>query len=410
MGGAAAGHPALTARAWGRRGVQRRLAAVLAVLLVAVTVVAAPRAAHADDIRGQEWQLPLLRAQQAWHYSTGHGVTVAVLDSGVDASHPDLAGRVLPGIDLVDGTTDGRKDFVGHGTTVAGLIAGRPDGDGVEGLAYNVKILPVRVLDANNRYGDATTVANGVIWAVDHGAQVINMSLGGAASSDALASAIRYAFDHDVVVVACAGNTAEGVPSVWYPGRASGVVAVSALDPDESFWSGSLSGPQVALSAPGNGLVGAWPDGYWKVQGTSFATPLVAATAALIRSRWPAMSAPNVVNRLIRTADDLGPAGRDPNYGFGMVDPLKALTAKVPTVTANPLDTAPPTASPSTSPPAATASPNQRNAAGTATAPTTSVPHTAYLIAIAIVLALAVLVMLVLVFRSSRPATRDPPA
>jgi serine protease len=384
----------------------RGLAGVLAALLV---VLVAPGVAHADDIRGQEWQLPLLRAQQSWHYATGRGVTVAVLDSGVDASHPDLAGRVLPGIDLVDGSTDGRKDFVGHGTTVAGLIAGRPDGDGVAGLAYGARILPVRVLDANNRYGDATTVANGVRWAVDHGAQVINMSLGGAAESDALAGAIRYAFERDVVVVACAGNVAEGVPTVWYPGRASGVVAVSALDPDESFWSGSLSGAQVALSAPGNGLVGARPNGYWKVQGTSFATPLVAATAALIRSRWPELSAANVVNRLIRTADDLGPAGRDPKYGFGMVEPLEALTAKVPTVPTNPLDTAPPSPTATatiTNTPTATGT-DQRNAAGTATGPDSGVPHTAYLVGVAVVLAIAVLVMLVLLFRHPR-ATDDP--
>jgi type VII secretion-associated serine protease mycosin len=400
----------VTARAGGRRGVRRRLAAVVAVVVAVVGVVVAPGAAYADDIRGQEWQLPLLHAQQAWHYSTGRGVTVAVLDSGVDATHPDLSGRVLPGIDLVDGSTDGRKDFVGHGTTVAGLIAGRPDGDGVEGLAYEAKILPVRVLDANNRYGDATTVANGVTWAVDHGAQVINMSLGGAAESDALASAIRYAFDHDVVVVACAGNVAEGVPTVWYPGRASGVVAVSALDPDENFWSGSLSGPQVALSAPGNGLVGARPSGYWKVQGTSFATPLVAATAALIRSRWPGMSAANVVDRLIRTADDLGPAGRDPKFGFGMVDPLKALTAKVPTVTTNPLDTAPPSASGSATATRPTLTTEAHNAAGTGTGPTAGIPRAAYLIAVAVVLAIAILVMLILVFRSTRAPSRDPPA
>lgn len=329
-------------------GAARRMLVVLAVVLLAALSGAVPgAAAHAaPDVRADEWQLPQLHAADAWQLSTGSGVTVAVLDSGVDAGHPDLAGRVEKGIDLVDGSTDGRKDFVGHGTSVADLIAGRRDGPGVVGLAYDAKILPVRVLDAQNRYGDAATVASGVRWAVDHGARVINLSLGGAASSDALHAALRYALDHDVVVVACAGNTADRAgKGVWYPARASGVVAVSGLNPDETFWSGSVSGPQVALSAPADGLIGARPGGYWHVQGTSFAAPLVSATAALIRSKWPTMSAANVVNRLIATADDKGPRGRDDRYGYGMVDPEAALTASVGQVAANPLDTEAPSAS-----------------------------------------------------------------
>jgi type VII secretion-associated serine protease mycosin len=319
------------------------LGLALAVLVAMVAVLLpGPTAAVAEPvIRGEEWQLPLLHADRAWKYSTGSGVEVAVLDSGVDASHPDLKGKVMPGIDLVDGSTDGRKDFVGHGTSVADLIAGRRAGTGVVGLAYNATILPVRVLDANNRYGYAATVASGVRWAVDHGARVINLSLGGAAGNAALADALRYAADHDVVVVACAGNVADHVAKgVWYPARAPGVVAVSGLNAAGEFWSGSVSGPQVALSAPADGLVGARPGGYWHVQGTSFAAPLVSATAALIRARWPTLSAANVVNRLIRTADDQGPVGWDPQYGYGMVDPVKALTASVPPVANNPLATA----------------------------------------------------------------------
>lgn len=319
---------------------------LLAALLAVGSALVAPGTAHAESVRGDEWQLPLLHADEAWKYSTGAGVEVAVLDSGVDSTHPDLAGRVEPGIDLVDGSTDGRKDFVGHGTSVADLIAGRRSGDGVVGLAYQAKILPVRVLDANNRYGDASIVASGVRWAVDHGARVINMSLGGAAESDSLAAALRYAFDHDVVVVACAGNVADNAgKGVWYPARESGVVAVSGLDPDGTFWSGSVSGPQVAVSAPADGLVGARPGGYWHVQGTSFAAPLVAATAALIRSRWPTMTAANVVNRLIATAVDKGPHGRDDRYGYGLLDPETALSATVSDVATNPLDTAAPSSS-----------------------------------------------------------------
>ncbi|WP_428983071.1 type VII secretion-associated serine protease mycosin [Phytohabitans maris] len=307
--------------------------------------------ARRDQVREEQWQLDELRATHAWRHSTGDGVTVAVVDSGVDAGHPDLAGQVLPGIDLVSDGGDGRTDPVGHGTTVAGLIAGRSDDDsGVMGLAPRAKILPVRVLDAENRYDDALIVAKGVRWAVDNGARVINLSLGGSGTSPALAAALDYAFARDVVVVACTGNhssdpaPAAGQPSpateVWYPAREPGVLAVTGLDREtESLWSGSITGSATVLSAPATGLVGARPGGTWKVQGTSFAAPLVTATAALVRAKWPEMSAATVVNRLITTATDLGAVGRDDRYGYGLVDPVAALTVGVSTVTHNPLDT-----------------------------------------------------------------------
>jgi type VII secretion-associated serine protease mycosin len=304
-----------------------------------------------DQVRDEQWQLGELRATHAWRHSTGDGVTVAVVDSGVDAGHPDLTGQVLPGVDLVAGIGDGRADPVGHGTTVAGLIAGRNDDeDGVMGLAPHAKILPVRVLDAENRYDDALIVAKGVRWAVDNGAQVINLSLGGSGTSPALAAALDYAFARDVVVVACTGNhSADPAPvagqarpstEVWYPAREPGVLAVTGLEREsEGLWSGSITGSATVLSAPATSLVGARPGGTWKVQGTSFAAPLVSATAALVRAKWPEMSAATVVNRLITTATDLGAVGRDDRYGYGLVDPVAALTVGVSTVERNPLDT-----------------------------------------------------------------------
>jgi subtilisin family serine protease len=343
-----------------------RVAFVLVAGFVGLAVAPAP--AHADWVRNDQWQLSALNARTAWHYATGAGVTVAVLDSGVDAAHPDLAGQVLPGADFIDHTTDGRRDFVGHGTTVAALIAGRADDTaGVVGVAPHAKILPVRVLDAQNKYDDAALVADGLRWAVDHGARIVNMSLGGSAQSDDLAEAIAYAATHDVVVIACTGNQAAGAPNqVWYPARERGVVAVAGLSaavaaPEgaapagtgagaggggsgtagrgaEVLWSGSLTGPQTVLTAPAVNLLGARPGGYWRVQGTSFAAPLVTAAATLIRSRWPELSAANVINRLIRTARDLGQIGRDDRYGYGEVDPVAALTSQVAPVTANPLD------------------------------------------------------------------------
>ncbi len=303
--------------------------------------------AHADRIRTQQWQLTALHASAAWRYGSGAGVVVAVLDSGVDAKHPDLAGQVLPGVDLVDAGGDGRSDPVGHGTTVAALIAGRADDNsGVEGLAPRAKILPVRVLDRQNRYGDAEVVARGLHWAVDHGARVVNLSLGGGAASAPLAEALHYAAAHDVVVVACTGNADPGAPAqqqIWYPAREPGVVAVTGLAEGTgpaapmALWPDALTGPATVLAAPASILTGARPGGYWRVQGTSFAAPLVSATAALVRARWPALDAANVVNRLIRTSTDLGPPGRDDRYGFGLVNPLAALTSEVPSVPANPL-------------------------------------------------------------------------
>ncbi|ADU08121.1 peptidase S8 and S53 subtilisin kexin sedolisin [Micromonospora sp. L5] len=316
-------------------------AAPAAPATVARPWVSPDRLLRTDQVRDEQWQLEELRAKTAWRTSTGRGVVVAVIDSGVDGTHPDLAGQVLPGLDLVTPDGSDGPDPVGHGTTVAGLIAGRADDDrGVLGLAPDAKILPVRVLDAENRYDDALIIAKAVRWAVDNGAQVVNLSLGGSSDNPALAAALDYAFARDVVVVACTGNLATSTTTeVWYPAREPGVLAVAGLErTSENLWSGSITGHETVLSAPATGLYGARPEGYWRVQGTSFAAPLVAATAALVRARYPKMSAGDVVNRLIATARDLGPTGRDDRFGYGLVDPVAALTADVPAVGHNPLD------------------------------------------------------------------------
>ncbi|GAA2613865.1 hypothetical protein GCM10010399_50910 [Dactylosporangium fulvum] len=360
--------------------------ALSAALSCAAAVGGTAGVAHADEVRRQQWQLAALDVRDAWKLSTGKGVVVAVIDSGVDATHPDLVGQVLPGIDLVadaaGGTTDaqadpgpsvtstkaGGTDPVGHGTTVAGLIAGsNKDSSGVVGIAPGAKILPVRVLDQQNKYDDPAIVAKGVRWAVDHGADVINLSLGGATRSEAIATALRYAAAKDVIVVACTGNIATdpSIKEVWYPAREPGVVAVAGLDAgvandpasatptpagqtsggtggSDALWSGSLTGPETVLTAPAVNLTGAKPGGgYWQVQGTSFAAPLVAGAASLVRARYPRMSAANVINRLIETATDLGPEGRDDRFGFGEVNPVAALRAPVPEVAVNPLTAAP---------------------------------------------------------------------
>ncbi|MDR7280276.1 type VII secretion-associated serine protease mycosin [Catenuloplanes atrovinosus] len=301
---------------------------------------AVPLPVTGDEVRDEQWSLTELGMAEAWQRSTGAGVTVAVIDSGVDDTHADLAGRVRSGFDLVTTGGDGTTDPVGHGTTVAALIAGVPDQSGIIGMAPDAQILPIRVLDKQNRYDDAQVVAKAVRLAVDNGAKVINLSLGGLGSSPALATAIDYAFVKDVVVIACTGNSTASAPSeVWYPAREPGVIAVTGLEENgTSLWSGSITGPETVLSAPATDLIGARPGGYWRVQGTSFAAPMVAATAALIRARWPQMSAASVVNRLIGTATDLGAPGRDDRYGFGMVNPVAALADGLPEASYNVLD------------------------------------------------------------------------
>jgi type VII secretion-associated serine protease mycosin len=307
--------------------------------------VAEPSPLIGDSVREDQWYLKTLDVNDAWTYANGAGVTVAVIDSGVDATHVDLQGQVLPGLDLVDSKGNGDTDLVGHGTTVSAIIAGRGDDNaGVIGIAPKAKILPVRVLDEENRYDDAIIVAKGVRWAVDHGARVINLSLGGNGTSAALAAALDYAFAKDVVVVACTGNTsASSDTEVWYPAREPGVIAVAGMERDgNTLWSGSITGAETVVTAPATQLVGARAGAdYWRVQGTSFAAPMVSGTAALIRSRWPTMPAGEVINRIIKTAKDRGPAGRDATFGFGMVEPTGALTAEVPAVFDNPLDTSP---------------------------------------------------------------------
>jgi type VII secretion-associated serine protease mycosin len=299
------------------------------------------RAARSAQALRPHEQLAPLGADQAWQYSTGAGVVVAVLDSGVDAEHPDLAGRVVTGYDFVDGSTDGQVDPVGHGTTVASQIAG--GGDPAVGLAPEATILPVRVLDEGNRYRTAATVADGVRWAVDHGASVINLSLGGARDSGVLAEALAYAMANDVVVIACTGNRVnEEYREVWYPAREPGVVAVAGLTYEDGTarpWPASLTGPETVLTAPAVVSGAQAGGGYREVQGTSFSSALVTAVAALIRARWPELPAGDVVNRLVATANDAGAPGRDPVYGFGAVDPVGALTEQIPGVPGNPLDT-----------------------------------------------------------------------
>jgi type VII secretion-associated serine protease mycosin len=308
----------------------------LALLLTAMHATAAPRAPAAE-----QWTLDAQHfdSTRVWPLSTGHNVTVAIVDSGVDAHHPDLIGRVLPGADFTGDAADGRVDLSAnaHGTSVAGIIAGTGAGpDGITGLAPDVAILPVRISD--NLASDPTQLAQGIDYANNHGAQVINVSFCASILNPQVRTAVEAAIQHDIVVVAAAGNDGLAGNLPQYPAALPGVVAVAASDVHGNLWSKNESGPYLGLTAPGvdiytTGLQG----GHLRATGTSFAAPQVAATAALLRSRYPAETATQIISRLTSTAHPSG-QGRSAQWGFGIVDPYQALTAQpTPQTASNPL-------------------------------------------------------------------------
>ncbi|WP_380168585.1 S8 family serine peptidase [Jannaschia sp. R86511] len=287
--------------------------------------------AAGDPLRDQQWALDTLRAEATWARRDATGQVVAVIDSGVQRTHPDLAGVVLPGLDLVDPRYDGGSDPNGHGTHVAGIVAAVVDnGVGTAGMARGAQVLPVRVLDADG-WGYASDTAAGIIWAADQGADVINLSLGGDYPDSATAAAVAYALDQDVVVVASVGNEYEYGNPVTYPAALPGVIGVTAVDSRLRWAPFANRGSYVDLAAPGVDIVSLERrGGYVAYDGTSMAAPYVSAVAALVRAKEPALKDWQVASRLNATARDIGPAGRDQVFGYGVVDPRAAFDAGEP--------------------------------------------------------------------------------
>ncbi len=296
---------------------------------VVAASVAMPVHALADDpLRSQQWGLTRLAAEQTWAQGPASGTLVAVVDTGVDPAHPDLAQVTVPGLDLV-GPGDGRTDPHGHGTHVAGVVAATGgNGVGGAGLAQGARVLPVRALDASGS-GFDSDVAKGVAWAVDHGARVINLSLGGDRQSSLLTASIDYAASKGVVVVAAAGNAGATGDPVLYPAATLGVVAVGAVGVDDARPAWSSSGSHLAVAAPGVGILSTVPGGgYASWDGSSMAAPFVAAAAALVLSDEPSLTTALVRKRLMDTARDVGAPGFDPYTGAGMVDVVAARTTR----------------------------------------------------------------------------------
>ncbi|WP_327030280.1 type VII secretion-associated serine protease mycosin [Micromonospora sp. NBC_01740] len=267
--------------------------------------------------------------------ATGTGVTVAVIDSGVDRRHPQLTGRVLDGTDLLDPGSDGSRDCAGHGTGVASIIAAAPrDGTAFRGLAPGARILPVRVSEQqvvegreSGRTVSAGDFARAVRWAVDHDADVLNLSVVLYADDPAVRAAIGYAVDRDVVVVAAAGNLHDAGDPRPYPAAYEGVLGVGAIGADGTRAPFSQTGSYVDLVAPGSDVLMAAPgEGHHRAEGTSYAAPFVAATAALLRQYRPELTAAQVAQRIVATADPAPGDGRGGGYGAGVLNPYRAVT------------------------------------------------------------------------------------
>ncbi|MCB0878428.1 MAG: S8 family serine peptidase [Thermoleophilia bacterium] len=276
-----------------------------------------------DTFLSQQWALATIGAEGAWDFTRGAGTTIAVLDTGVDYIHPDLSGHVDLGHDFVDNDDD-PMDVQGHGTHVAGIAAAtQGDGFGVSGVAPEARILAVRVLDADGA-GNYSQVAQGITYAVDKGATVINLSLGGDEQSEVLHAALDYAAASGAIVTCAAGN--EGSTRLGYPASYDSCLSVGATDVTDSHAPFSNAGPGLDVSAPGvqvlSSVMGGSHDSW---DGTSMASPHVAGLAALLKSQG--LSQREVIDTILGTAHDLGAPGYDTTFGAGRIDVAAAVQA-----------------------------------------------------------------------------------
>ncbi|MFI1130603.1 type VII secretion-associated serine protease mycosin [Streptomyces althioticus] len=322
----------------------RKRPAALGGLLAAALVLVPATTAHADTIRDRQWALDALHTDQVWPTTRGAGVTVAVLDTGVEADHPDLDGNVLQGKDLVGfGAREGDEAWARHGTAMAGIIAGHGhgpgNGDGVLGVAPEAKILPVRVIledkdpaRAKARSTRGNALAEGIRWAADHGADVINLSLGDDSASahpeEGEDEAIQYALRKGVVVVASAGNGGEKGDRISYPAAYPGVIAATAVDRYGTRAPFSTRRWYATVSAPGVDVIIADPDHkYYEGWGTSAAAAFVSGAVALVKAAHPDLTPAQIKRLLEDTARNAPAAGRDDSRGFGFIDPAAAIEA-----------------------------------------------------------------------------------
>jgi len=282
-----------------------------------------------DPYYGWQWNMEHIRAPYAWTSGlAAEPPVIAVLDTGVELNHPDLVANLVAGWDFVHGDATPQDDN-GHGTHVAG-IAGAVGNNavGVAGLSWRGRIMPVKILDQSG-IGDPEVTQQGVHWAVDHGARIVNLSLGTYDNSPYLEEAVSYALSMGAVVVAAAGNVGSSLPmGTWvYPAAYPGVIAVGASDSNDNVAGFSNQGPFLDVVAPGVAVLSTYlRGGYTYMSGTSMATPHVSGLAALIWSTAPTIAADRVAQAIIQTARDLGNPGWDSTNGYGLIDAGKAVS------------------------------------------------------------------------------------
>lgn len=280
------------------------------------------------------YPLTVTHAIEGWDYTRGDSsIIVAVLDSGINLNHPEFTGRILSGYDFINNDADPSDDH-GHGSHTSGIIgAGIDNGQGMVGICPQCSLLPVKVLNYNNA-GTWSSVAQGILFATDHGARVINLSLGATVSSKTLEAAVSYAVEHDVLIVAAAGNM--GADRKFYPAALDGVLAVSATDANDQRWVLSNMGDYIDLAAPGQAVYSTYYDlqnyynGYNYMSGTSMAAPHVAGLAGLLLSQKPTRTAVDLYNIMTKTADHLTAATHDVYFGYGRINVARALAYDAP--------------------------------------------------------------------------------
>ena len=273
-----------------------------------------------------QWHLPRIQASQAWDYTAGSSsAPIAMIDSGVDPAHPDLAPKLVSGWNFLAGNSS-VVDTMGHGTTTAGAAAAICNNAvGVAGVACSNPIMPLIVMDSTG-YATYSAIANAITYAADHGARIVNISIGGTSASSVLQNAVNYAWNKGVVVFASSGNG--GLNAPYYPAGCQNVVAVGATDSSDTWQSWSNYGSFLALTAPGLNIYTTQAGGgYTYMSGTSYSSPIAAGVAALVLAEAPSLSASALISLLEHNADDLGAAGWDQYYGYGRVNAYRAVSA-----------------------------------------------------------------------------------